>query len=428
MSSRSVLWLSAKTLLVLSLLSCLYFAALVLSHYFVDDQDIFDSIARDFADSGIVFMDDRVRVKSAIMGEELRYPMADCRFLTMGLTHRGSDWSDAVLEAAGNHSSKKCPKEVVEFFSGDTPPEEEHTYARYWHGYTFLTRPLLAHFSYSGLRTFMMFATGLLFLGFLWTLYRAQGVWFAVAFAVPVAAFSVDYFFTIISYSFMFFVGLAAFLVSLPVLRRAESNAPVYLMFAIVGSLTSFLDRIIDPLFTLCLPLVAVIAIYLPRHDRFQSHVAGFWLITLSSVWWLFGYAYNWLFKIALNFVLFGETEVLRALRKAKRRSSTDTNNGAIDRLDGLWVNINQIKIVFFVSLIVFLAALLVSRLRVNAQQFCLMIVAIMPIAWIFLLANHSFNHKHFVHYMLYITVSCLLSVAFSLILARLAEHRLQKA
>lgn len=413
-SIRTYFNLVLKTAFLLTVLAGVYLGALVLSHYLVDDQVIFDSIADDIAQNGVFFKDDKDRIftPSPLGGRNMRAFMADCRILTIGLTKSGDGLEDAFRDSVANHSSKRCPRIILDYFSADHPEQESHTYARYWHGYAVFTRPLLAKFGFTGLRNMFVGGIFLAFLIFIFVIYRAQGPLFAAAFLLPVPMFSMSFFLSTVSFNMMFLVGLVAFIALLPLLRRSHKDTSLFLAFAVIGSFTSFADRLIDPLFTLCIPLIGVIAIYMKNDARFQQLRSSMFLLTGVSAFWLFGYAYNWILKFALSAAVMGPREWQRVVNKAMRRTSSDTNIGDIERIDGLLLNIHRIDVPFIITLLVLMMAVAFSFRRMTPQHHCLILVGLFPIAWMLVFANHSYVHNHFVHYLLYITISCFLSVA----------------
>ena len=147
-------------------------------------------------------------------------------------------------------------------------------YARYWHGYQVILRPLLVLFSYAGIRylnTFFLFG---LFSLCLLLFYKKLGANVALAFFL--AMMSVKLFIVPMSMQLtnMLALSLVAILFTsyyLPPKQNLTSQEIIkeYQLFFVIGSLTAFLDLLTVPL----LPVGMVLVFIIIWHYQTQKRV-----------------------------------------------------------------------------------------------------------------------------------------------------------
>lgn len=126
-------------------------------------------------------------------------------------------------------------------------------YARYWHGYLTILKPLLCLFDYGDIREILKF-TGLAMLIYLCVLLeRAHMARMIPAF---IAAMAYMEFHTVgmsMQYTWVFFIAI---LFSIIILKKREQLVFSSIPFLMIGMLTSYFDFLTYPLFTLGIPLL----------------------------------------------------------------------------------------------------------------------------------------------------------------------------
>ena len=418
------LGVAAKYFAVLMLLSTVYLGSMTLSHLLVKDQSIFTGVKSELLSPNSVI---KYSGKSGYRYPELvaiygaktyRLTMSECRILTMGLTRKSDSIVGAFIEAVSNPTLKECPQDAIRYFDDNTPRATEKTYARYWHGYSAITRPILAIGGYSLLRNITVGLSLLSLVLIILLVTRKFGLLAGMAFIVPAFFFDLNFFFSFVTYHLTFMLGLVFFLVIYLMGIRSAPRRRFIIAFLIMGSMTSFFDRLVNPLFAFSLPLIAYLLF--SRHysylisDRISSA-----LTTLTvGIAWVAGYAINWIFKIILNFSFLGEREWRLASTKALHWTSNYAYKGKKlpDRHEGLIKNFDKMidgsmleTSFFFLLLVVCVSVLFAVRKKLAAIELNLVILSLAPWVWFLIFSNHAYIHTIFSNYVIYISFLALL-------------------
>ena len=135
----------------------------------------------------------------------------------------------------------------------DAPALVPFSYARYWHGYLILLRPLLLVTTITGVRIVQYAVLLALLAAVLWLLRRHCGLraclWFAVS-QLLVTVFWVPH---QVQYFTCFALGYAGCVWVLAKPRRSDA---LCLALLVLGAATAFCDLLVTPILTLGLPLV----------------------------------------------------------------------------------------------------------------------------------------------------------------------------
>ena len=131
--------------------------------------------------------------------------------------------------------------------------DDSYEYARYWHGYLVLLRPLLALFNYEGIRIVLLILTILTAGTLVVLLCKKINLLSGIIFAIGLL--SVNIF--IVSRSINeILVFLVAFISSIFLLLRKDKIKHIGLFFFVVGSVTNYIDLLTAPLVTLGLTAI----------------------------------------------------------------------------------------------------------------------------------------------------------------------------
>lgn len=294
-------------------------------------------------------------------------------------------------------------------------------YPRYWHGWLLPLRLSLCFFNYSGIRMMnVIILTGLFALtviGIERSKHRETLVPFLISFVIlmPIALP------LCMAYMISTCIALTASTVLLLYRERIDALIGIPLFFLLVGAVTAYSEFLQFPLITLGFPLVFSLTI----SSRRQTPGKNLRNAVLCVFAWGCGYFGMWIAKWLLA-GLFTSRDVIRdALSQIAVRFSSTGNGQAgteISRLDAVKRNLNvlnkrPIVMLLAVSTAFYLIRALFGRHLSKAdgqaaavrQIIPYLLTALLPFAWVFLLANHSYIHFHFTYRVFSITVFAIL-------------------
>lgn len=264
-------------------------------------------------------------------------------------------------------------------------------YTRYWHGYLVALKPLLVVFKYQEILLLNQLLQGLLALLLLVLAYRRHG--FPLAFGVVLvlvfsASFAIPY---ALQYSWIFYLALIASILILKFGKSIDSLNAWPFLFLIIGCLTSYVDMLTYPTFTLCLPLLLALC-EVPSKKRLK-------VVLTSALAWGFGYVAMWCSKWILSSIVLGQN--MFPTDRITMRSSTTVEGQSIGFLEVIALNLsvynNPVYIGFGIASILVMLYCLVHNWGsqpVDFRSFLpFLLVALIPLAWIFISTNHSYIH-----------------------------------
>ena len=296
------------------------------------------------------------------------------------------------------YGSESASADLADLLEGN-PPTYTISYERYWHVFLVLLRPLLILFSYADLRMLSCAAQMLLFALTVALMARRGLTALILPFTVMTLALSpmgtllsLQYF---SAYSLMMLGMLAVLLLD----GRLSRGANYYYFFLLQGIATCYFDFLTYPLVTLCMPLL--LALYLHRDGR------GLLALTIGcGAAWCVGYVGFWALKWIAGSLLVQENLIRRALYRVLYQT-TPEKAGDFSRLDALAANLAAYcrpgyAVLFGGSALLCAAPLLRSRSRarvlLTGGRPLLLAMALAPLAWWLMAANHSIVHTFFTH------------------------------
>jgi hypothetical protein len=225
-------------------------------------------------------------------------------------------------------------RDFENFVEGRTT--EKWSYARYWHGYTAILRPLLSVMPFRDVRKLSFFCLMALFSAAAILLVRRTDGVTALCFAIamtlgelPLLAFSLDY--------------LSDFAIALTfmctILRwNIKDEENLVRLFLLAGSLTAFLDFLTVPVVTFMLPLLAWLLPELKRQPRWNRRRVK--SIFLLGVVWSAGYLLTWAAKWVLADIILGEGLVREAVSQILLRTGSAEGMTFFNRIFAILMNI----------------------------------------------------------------------------------------
>lgn len=286
-------------------------------------------------------------------------------------------------------------------------------YARYWHGYQVILRPLLYFFNYNQIRVINYIALFVLFTITIILLYKRLNILYALSFAATLIISNIMIVPLAIQFSTCFYIALFGMIIVLNCKRITDSKR-LTMMFFTIGAFTSYMDFLTTPILTLGFPLLVLVAINKEK-ERLRT------IFTQSFVW-LLGYASIWASKWLIGWILTGENIIDTAMACAQQRVGNTIVFGGVEMpmnqffeiiLSKLSNMIYPVCIAIGVAIALLIAFFYKNRDKVKKFNW-LVIIALMPIAWFIVMKNHSLQHIFFTWRDFILTLWCMFIFAFS--------------
>ena len=300
------------------------------------------------------------------------------------------------------------------------------SYARYWHGYLVILRPLFLFFTLSEIRRVYQFVFLVLFASIAYLVGKRICFGAVLIFAVSLASIN----FLLIPLSFQYSsVFLIAFIASVIVLLfKRLSLSSMGLLFLIIGALTSFVDLLTAPLVTFGLPVILVYLIGL-QNKHYPSLREAFKMLLVTGLFWGMGYGLLWASKWLVASMFLPQNVISDGLVRIFTRSWGDFPSylnqdvplfvHALRRNAALMFTASKPQTWGFLAVLIGWVCLLIFRHKPWEQvKFVLplVVMALFPYAWYIFAANHSVVHAHFTYRIQLVTVlASLAAMLFSI-------------
>ena len=289
------------------------------------------------------------------------------------------------------------------------------SYARYWHGYLFILKPLLLIWNVSEIRVIFYFVISILIVSnallIAWLRRAASGVAFAFSFfacAYPAASFS-------LSLAFSFIISLLANLVVIRAARPGR-HLDVMQMCYIVGAITVYCDFLCTPLITLGIPLGTYIYLRASSTEKVNARKT-LGIVLGSCIAWVCSYAMLWASKWVLSTIVLQQNVIADAMSQLFLRTDLDAGrfnavnvNYAV--LRPVWIVVICIGCFFLVRALLFQRELLKQK---GVSFLILTLIALLPFCWYCILSNHSTVHYWFTWRAQIVSLLCLLYICLLL-------------
>ena len=155
-------------------------------------------------------------------------------------------------------------KELYGLMHGDNI-EDSYEYARYWHGYLGILRPLLILFNYSGIRIVLLIATLISIAAMIILLCRKVNIISGIIYGIGLLSISIF----IVSRSINeILIFLVAFISSIILLLKKDTKKNIGIFFFVVGSISNFIDLLTAPLVTLGLTAITYFLIIQKQEEK----------------------------------------------------------------------------------------------------------------------------------------------------------------
>ena len=318
---------------------------------------------------------------------------------------------DAMLNSRFSYKKSKSVESLISQINGAKKDRMISHYARYWHGYLVVLKPVTMFLDISYIRLLnallQIIVAACLLMLIAEYFGKGYGFSFFLAYLLmnPVS----------LAMSFQFSTSYyVLMLVSLVFLRKKdyfmEKQKFIYL-FLISGILTAFFDLLTYPIATLGIPLVLLL-VALNQNQKLKNFIDAFKIISLSGIFWGIGYAGMHLGKWLMAWMLTGYNVMSEAFTQLQYRMSYTTmgkeGSDIINPIKAISKNFQVVlhEPIFAILLIVLLVSLwkLYKLSKMEKYQndrvlkLALGLVMLFPFIWYTLLCNHSFVHRYFTY------------------------------
>ena len=311
-------------------------------------------------------------------------------------------------------------KELYGLMHGDNI-EDSYEYARYWHGYLTILRPLLAIFNYSEIRIVLFILTTISIISLIVLICKKINILSGIIYAIGLLSISIFIVTNSINECLIF---LVAFISSIILLLKKNTKKNIGIFFFVVSSISNFIDLLTAPLVTLGITAITYFLIIQKQEENanIKEYIIDIIKIGIS---WSLGYGFTWISKWLITEILYGRPIISQAIEQALFRSELPTYNGKaiFSPLDVITRNMEYLSYnVIFAILTIAILYLITMLIRNHKKDidfkenikkcFPYIIIFFFPIIWYLVIKQHSYTHMTFTYRLLIISIICLLIVA----------------
>lgn len=265
-------------------------------------------------------------------------------------------------------------------------------YARYWHGYQVILKPLLYFFDYGDIMGILKFVQ-LALVAYCFVLLERNKLTKCIpCMVVMLGCMEFHVIGMSMQFSWVFMVAMAASIYILKKDEKSFRDLSVDLAFLVTGMCTSYFDFLTFPIITLGIPLTISI---LRRNMLRQKGRA---LVLLDAFYWVVGYGGMWVSKWVLGTIFTGENVIALGISALADRTGSDVNGVKVGLVDVLWENIRVIgKYPYALAVVCAVIVLLAGRgrfVRASKEMIgAILFVICLPFMWYAISRNHSYIH-----------------------------------
>lgn len=279
-------------------------------------------------------------------------------------------------------------------------------YARYWHGYMVVLVPLLLLFDVLEIRIILQIILLFAFVILLYYISKRRNWKYSLIYLLVFLAFDLLAWITTIQ---GILVMIIAVMLSMFIANGKINSKNLNICLFFSGALTVYLDFFTTPIVTLLLPIITYKLVNLEESTFIKELIN----IIKNGIAWVFGYLGIWIMKwIITDLVL--NTEIIKLsfeqiiLRIGIGGKKVNENLNLFALLKNCMYSANILNVITFIITFISGLILLVKKnvkYYFKSSKLCYYICAIIPIAWFFIVANHSEQHYFFTYRTLLVTL-----------------------
>ena len=266
---------------------------------------------------------------------------------------------------------------------------ESFEYAKYWHGYLILLRPLLLFLDYNQIRILLTIILAILAITVTTAIAKKQNT--IIASFYMLALFSVEYFYiglTLIN-SIMFLIMMIS---SLILVEKFQNIKDFNLFFFIIGICVGFFGLLDIPLITFGGPLILY---FVFKNGDGTGNIKD--TIKLF-IFWVLGYFLTWMTKWVLMDLIYHRNLIKTALEQVLYRSV----GGGVSPILAICLNLLSMALPIMISICLMWYMFVKYNAGINKESRkkarIFILISSLPILWYIVLPNHSANHFFFAY------------------------------
>ncbi len=321
-------------------------------------------------------------------------------------------------------------KELYGLMHGDNI-QDSYEYARYWHGYLSILRPLLLLFNYSGIRIVLAIITLISIVALITLLCKKISITSGVIYGIGLLAISI---FIVTKSINEILIFIVAFISSIILLLKKNPEKNIGIFFFVVGSVSNFIDLLTAPLVTLGITAITYFLLVQKNESKvnIKRYILDFLKICIS---WTLGYGITWLSKWVITEIFFGRPIISQAIEQAVFRSNGPQINGMnIFSLSNVFIRnmeylSSPVAITILIAAVIYIIVMMIINrnkkidFKENLKK-CLpyILIFFLPVIWYMVLKQHSYTHVNFTYRILVISIISLLIIASKILVSKNME------
>lgn len=321
-------------------------------------------------------------------------------------------------------------KELYGLMHGDNI-QDSYEYARYWHGYLSILRPLLLLFNYSGIRIVLAIITLISIVALITLLCKKISITSGVIYGIGLLAISI---FIVTKSINEILIFIVAFISSIILLLKKNPEKNIGIFFFVVGSVSNFIDLLTAPLVTLGITAITYFLLIQKNESKvnIKRYILDFLKICIS---WALGYGITWLSKWVITEIFFGRPIISQAIEQAVFRSNGPQINGMnIFSLSNVFIRnmeylSSPVAITILIAAVIYIIVMMIINrnkkidFKENLKK-CLpyILIFFLPVIWYMVLKQHSYTHVNFTYRILVISIISLLIIASKILVSKNME------
>lgn len=327
------------------------------------------------------------------------------------ITEKIYEDTSGELKSASKYKNHNEVGELEDTVNGEKL--ESFEYARYWHGYLTILRPLLLIVNLEQIRIIFTILLFLLFIIFASLIYKKIN--FTVSAIFTMGLISIEYFYLGFSMQGIF-VFLITMIASIILLAKNGKIKNLNIFFFVTGMLTNFFDFLTVPIVTYAIPMILY---FLLKQKEEKATVKNVLInIIKYGMLWGIGYGLTWITKWILVDFIYNKDIIKTAINQVLYRS-TGTNEIFIKEVieKNFEYERKFFPITTAITFVIIDIQLAVGKLKIKTDKLSIkeylikilpyIIIGVMPIIWYSILKDHSYKHAFFTYRNILITNIC---------------------
>lgn len=270
-------------------------------------------------------------------------------------------------------------------------------YSHYWGGHQVFLKLLLLVFDYSDILVINLFLQALLMALIIVGLCKAEKQYFVAPFCIAILSMMPMTISLCLQFCDVFYITLLGCAVIVWKSERIGSGK-MYLLFLLLGMMTSYFDFLTYPFVSLGIPLVTGL-VFLEE----KGILSQIYEILKNSIVWCIGYAGQWGGKWILGSILSPQSgSMSEAVSSIRYRGSNVAEGMTVNTFDvllkNMFVYVKWPVILMAGTAVVFFLMVSIRRKKIQTANIlgCIpyLIISVYPATWYMVTKNHSYEHS----------------------------------